>query len=303
MSKSSRSTTVKSMTGFARVSGSLASVDLDLEVKAVNSRYLEISVKGLPRLGMFERELKAIFQRLHSRGRIDVVVSRRVSEPRREVQVTSELADSLVSAYVTMCRRYGASTDQLSHFIGSLILREGFGSQDGIEIADEELQLLRELSERASAALAEMRTVEGASLVADIRPRLGRLQELARAVETRMSAAPERLRERLSEKLRQLPPDVMVNPERLALEVALLAERVDVSEELARLAIHIEQFCLHVEQGSADGVGRKLDFLTQEIGRELNTIGSKAQDAAAQGYIVEAKAELEKIREQVQNVE
>jgi uncharacterized protein (TIGR00255 family) len=89
----------------------------------------------------------------------------------------------------------------------------------------------------------------------------------------------------------------------VALEVALLAERVDVSEELSRLAIHLEQFDANVRQGSADGVGRKLDFLTQEIGRELNTIGSKAQDATVQGYVVDAKAELEKIREQVQNVE
>jgi uncharacterized protein (TIGR00255 family) len=303
MSSSLRSNLVKSMTGFARVSGSLPAADIDLEVKAVNSRYLELSVKGLPRLGMLERELKTIFQRLHSRGRIDVLISRRVTVQHREVSATSETTDSLVAAYVATCRRYGAPTDHLSHFIGSLILRESAGSQDAAELGDEELQLLKDLSERASGLLAEMRMREGAALVADIKPRLAKLSELANAVEAHMSSAPGRLRERLSDRLRQLPPEVVINPERLALEIALLAERVDVSEELSRLAIHLGQFNGTIDQGGVDGIGRKLDFLTQEIGRELNTIGSKAQDALVQGHIVEAKAELEKIREQVQNVE
>jgi uncharacterized protein (TIGR00255 family) len=291
------------MTGFARVSGSVPSADIDLEVKAVNSRYLEVSVKGLPRLGTLERELKSIFQRLHSRGRVDILISRRLASTKREVFVPSEESESLIGAYVGMCRRYGAPTDHLSHFIGSLVLREGLGGQDAAELEDQELQLLKDLAERASVMLAEMRMREGSALVADIKPRLGKLNDLAKAVEERMSGASERLRERLSDRLKQLPAEVLVNPERLALEVALLAERVDVSEELSRLTIHLDQFSVNVEQGSVDGVGRKLDFLTQEIGRELNTVGSKAQDAIVQGLIVEAKAELEKIREQVQNVE
>jgi uncharacterized protein (TIGR00255 family) len=99
-----------------------------------------------------------------------------------------------------------------------------------------------------------------------------------------------------------LAPDVVVDPERLATEVALMADRVDVSEEISRLEIHIQQFRKTLE-GHPDGVGRKLDFLTQELGRELNTIGSKAQDAGVQGLVVEAKAEVERIREQIQNVE
>jgi uncharacterized protein (TIGR00255 family) len=107
----------------------------------------------------------------------------------------------------------------------------------------------------------------------------------------------------MQERLSALAPEVVIQPERLAQEVALLADRIDISEELSRLDIHLSQSALLIRDGHADGVGRKLDFMTQEIGRELNTIASKAQDAYVQGIVVEAKAELERIREQVQNVE
>ena len=117
-----------------------------------------------------------------------------------------------------------------------------------------------------------------------------------------MAGASMRLRERLLERLALITADIKADPERMALEVALLADRVDVSEELSRLEIHMQQF-LKTLQGHPDGVGRKLDFLTQEIGREFNTTGSKAQDALVQGLVVDAKAELERIREQVQNIE
>lgn len=303
MAASDRAHAVKSMTGFARVSGSLPGVDVDLEVRAVNSRYLELSIKGVSQLGALERELKAIFQRRHSRGRIDLAINRRVATTRRAPGANDETTDALIAAYASTCRRYGAPAEGLAHFIGSLILREGYGAADSVEMSDAELQLLKELCEKASGALFETRMTEGASLVAEITPRVHRLQGLTEAVQTQMSGAPERVRERLLERLKQLAPEIVVNPERLALEVALLADRIDVTEEVSRLTIHIGQFLMSVQQGSVDGVGRRLDFLTQEIGRELNTIGSKAQDAMVQGHIVEAKAELEKIREQVQNIE
>jgi uncharacterized protein (TIGR00255 family) len=118
-----------------------------------------------------------------------------------------------------------------------------------------------------------------------------------------MSAvAPARLRERLVERIRLIAPDVRADDQRFAAEVAFLSDRIDISEELSRAGIHLAAF-REALKGEAEGVGRKLDFLTQEIGREFNTIGSKAQDAAVQGLVVEAKAELERIREQVQNIE
>jgi uncharacterized protein (TIGR00255 family) len=126
---------------------------------------------------------------------------------------------------------------------------------------------------------------------------------LREAIAAEAASAPVKLKARLLERVGLLAPEVRLDPERLALEVALLADRVDVSEELSRLKIHLAQFRAILTGSPEDGVGRKLDFTTQEIGRELNTIGSKAQDAVAQGYVVEAKAELERIREQVQNIE
>jgi uncharacterized protein (TIGR00255 family) len=303
MSTALQSNVIKSMTGFAKAAGSLPSGDFDLEVKSVNSRYLEVSVKGLPRLGGLERELRSIFQKLHCRGRIDVLINRRAAESKREVSLENKNTDALVSAYATMCRRYGASADHLSQFIGSLILRESSASADTAELGDDEINLVRNLCEQVSEVLASARLTEGAALVADIAPRVRKLQTFASVIAEHMSSAPERLRDRLTERLRQLAPEVVLNADRLALEVAMLADRVDVSEELSRLSIHLGQFHVSLEQGAPDGVGRKLDFLTQEIGRELNTIGSKAQDAVVQGVVVDAKAELEKIREQVQNIE
>jgi uncharacterized protein (TIGR00255 family) len=156
---------------------------------------------------------------------------------------------------------------------------------------------------QASSALFDARRAEGIGLVSDIEPRLVTISTLRQSISQQMSGAPTRLKERLLERVSALAPEVKVDPERLALEVALLADRVDVSEELSRLDIHVTQFSSILKQGHKDGVGRTLDFITQEIGRELNTIGSKAQDAVVQGLVVQAKTELERIREQVQNVE
>jgi uncharacterized protein (TIGR00255 family) len=303
MASNQTSTAVKSMTGFAKVSGSLPSGDFDIEVKAVNHRFFEVTLKGLPKIGSLERDVKSIFQEHHSRGRIDITVNRRAAQGAAVPQFANEAIDSLIAAYVATCKRYGAKTDDLSNFIGAVVMREGLGSIELQELSEAELALVRELMTQASSALFEARRAEGIGLVADIEPRLGSLSAVRQSISAQMSGAPARLKERLLERVSALAPEVRADPERLALEVALLSDRVDVSEELARLEIHLTQFSSILKQGHKDGVGRMLDFITQEIGRELNTIGSKAQDAVVQGYVVQAKAELERIREQVQNVE
>jgi uncharacterized protein (TIGR00255 family) len=291
------------MTGFAKVGGSVSDVEIDVEVKAVNHRFLEVALRGVPKVGVLERELKGLFQNLHSRGRIEVVVTRRVSIERQRGAEQLGSLDSLVTVYLAACKRYGARVDDLAQFIGQAILKERLGDEQPSEISDQEGALLEELITRASIELFDSRKREGAALVKDIQGRLKQLINLRRSIEKQMSGASKRVSARLKERISALAPEIKVNPDRLAVEVALLAERVDVSEELVRLGIHVDQFGTLLKAGEPSGIGRKLDFLTQEIGRELNTIGSKAQDGVVQGLVVEAKSELEKIREQVQNIE
>ena len=303
MASNEATSTVKSMTGFARVAGSTATVDLDLEVKSVNSRYLEINLKGPKCLALLEREVKTAIQGLHRRGRIDVSVTRRTKAAAPSTARESwEQLDASVAAYTAACKRYGAGGDSLAQFLASVVVREGgVGDESGV-VTEDEAQLFRSLVLQASQVLYGVREAEGRELFSDVAQRVSVLDRLRDEISTLISGAPARLRQRLTDRLALLAPEVAADPERLALEVALLADRIDVSEELSRLGIHLTQFRKTL-QGHIDGIGRKLDFLTQEIGRELNTIASKAQDARVQGLVVDAKAELERIREQVQNIE
>ncbi len=294
---------VKSMTGFARVSFGAETLEIDIEVKSVNQRYLEIIFKAPRRYSAIERDVKAIFQQQHRRGRIEISVTRRSKDVGNGSGIEFSLAfDNAVKRYSAACKRYGAHGDNLADFIGELVLRDGMAGEDSDLLSqDETFNLLRIISE-ASEALVVMRETEGLGLVSDIVQRLSTIESLRSEIGVIMEGAPTRIKERMEERLKVVASDLRLDPERLALEVALLAERVDVSEELARLDIHLAQFRATLK-GHLDGIGRKLDFMTQEIGRELNTVASKAQDARVQGFVVDAKVALERIREQVQNVE
>ena len=303
MGKKTEEIGLKSMTGFARVSFGDPSIEIDVEVRSVNHRFLEVMLKAPRCYAAMERDAKAAIQQLHKRGRIEVSVSRRArAESPASLDDFSPAFDTSVKRFSAACKRYGSSGDALGGFIGQLVLRESSGEVEGDAPSDVEVGHLLRLISEASEALAVMRESEGAGLAADIRQRLDMIESLRGEIGRQMDGAPKRLRARMQERLKAVAPDVQADPERLALEVAMLADRVDVSEELSRIDIHLAQFRLALA-GSPDGVGRKLDFMTQELGRELNTIGSKAQDAKVQGLVVDAKAELERIREQVQNVE
>ena len=302
MNAKSPSYPVRSMTGFARVSCCSHGIELDLEARSVNHRFFDVAIKGPRRYAIAERDIKAVLQKLHRRGRVEISLSRRVV--REEVEAVEVLPSSLdryVQMYGAACRRYGVSSENLGSFIGQVLLREDESRDEGAP-SDEEMAVVLRAVEELSEALAVMRESEGAALVQDLSKRLALLGKARASIAQLAEAGPARLQERLRERLKALAPEISVDPERLATEVAFLADRIDVAEELSRLAIHLDKF-QHTLAGEADGVGRKLDFLTQEIGRELNTVGSKAQDAQIQGLVVEAKAELERIREQVQNIE
>jgi len=295
---------VKSMTGYARMAGVFNAVDLEVEIRSVNHRFFEVVVRAPRALGIVERELRGMLQQDHRRGRFEVSINRCVRRSGTDESFTlSPEAQSAVSAYAAACKRYGVGADALSEFIGQVVLRDLNSASDSSDVSDSEVNAILDLARRGSQSLLECRQVEGRALVRDISARIANIASMRGAIAGRSAGASNRLRERFSERLAALAPEIRVDPDRLALEVALLADRVDVSEELSRLAIHLTQFSQLLEQGHSDGIGRKLDFMIQEIGRELNTLGSKAQDAEVQGIVVEAKAELERIREQVQNIE
>jgi uncharacterized protein (TIGR00255 family) len=302
MTAKKRSGMVRSMTGFSRVSFGGHGVELDVEVRSVNHRFLDVVVKGPRCYSSFERDIKNIFQRLHRRGRIEVSITRRPVADGGDAEVLPASIDRYVKLYGAACKRYGVSTDSLGAFIGQVILREGNLVDESSLVPEDEVGVLLRVMDEASEALSVMRESEGSALHGDLSKRLEILEGQVSAIQGMSAVAPARLRERLVERIRLIAPDVRADDQRFAAEVAFLSDRIDISEELSRAGIHLAAF-REALKGEAEGVGRKLDFLTQEIGREFNTIGSKAQDAAVQGLVVEAKAELERIREQVQNIE
>jgi uncharacterized protein (TIGR00255 family) len=294
---------VRSMTGFARVTGRCQDIDIEVEIKSVNHRFFEVGVKAPRSRSLLERDIGAILRADHRRGRFDVAVYRRTSANSGEGSASVSVYDSAVSRYSAACKRFGAGSDGLAQFIGTLVLKDLATFGDGGEISEDEQREILHLMTRASESLKESREVEGQAILNDVSRRISSIDSMRETIATRVAKAPDRFQVRLTEKLAGLSAELKLDPDRLALEVAILADRVDVSEELTRLSIHLNQFQSLLKAGHPDGVGRKLDFTLQEIGRELNTIGSKVQDAEAQGVVVEAKAELERVREQIQNIE
>lgn len=311
----------KSMTGFSRVVVTTATCELEVELKSVNHRFLEIAAR-LPRIyNEFEREVRAVVQRDHRRGRIDLSVMRRgipqqppetapnndTTLPQGDVKKEQDALfeatmDKAVERFKGACHRYGVRENLLGKFLIEAVV--AYRSQDEELVADtstEEESLLEAVS-TASKMLVSMREKEGAHLIEEISQRMRTVEVYRTMIQEAASDLPQKVQKRLGERIQQLTQDVQPDPGRIALEVALIAERSDITEELTRLDSHFQQFRATLA-GSPEGIGRKLDFLMQEFGREFNTITSKAQDARIQGIVVDAKADLEKIREQIQNIE
>jgi uncharacterized protein (TIGR00255 family) len=288
------------MTGYGRGEGSVNGCSLLVEVKSVNNRYLDCNVR-LPRVYVCAEEpIRALVKDAVARGKVDVFVT---VEHTGEEPVTVALNEGLAAGYCRalgeMEEKFGVRNDLTAGLLARLpdVFR--------VEKAPEDLEAVSEaLCGTARAALEDfdrMRSREGEKLAQDLLGRLDTLERLNAQVEER---GPERVtayRDRLYQKLQEVLGDRQLDESRVLTEAALFADRVAVDEETVRLRSHIQQFRDMVAQGSP--IGRKLDFLIQEMNRETNTIGSKANDLELSTVCVEMKAELEKLREQVQNVE
>jgi uncharacterized protein (TIGR00255 family) len=289
------------MTGYGRKEVGEADVHFTVEIRSLNNRYLDIQVKSPRSLAVMESRVKKTVQERFSRGRFDIFISRNGEQEKAGRLIVN---DALAGQYIGVLRdlkaRFGLGGDV------ELPMLAGF--QDIITVAEtkEDPEVLwRVLSGGLVQALDEldrMRADEGEALARDIQSRIEAIERLIAGIRAKAPATVELARKRMADTLSRLLNE-QPDPVRVAQEIAILAERTDVTEELTRLGSHMKQFRGLLNDSTREGVGRKLDFLIQEIGREVNTIASKAMDAEISLDVVNIKAELEKIREQVQNIE
>ncbi len=291
----------RSMTGYGRASVDFQSTPIEIEIRTVNHRHLDVRVR-LPRsFGALDAPIKARVREYLDRGRVDVSLSFGDGEP-----LTPRL-----HVDVALAGQYQAAAEQLSaeHGLDVGLDAGGLLSMSGVVTfsepwADDETLAASVLEgvSRALQGVSEMRGAEGEVLRRDLETRLDTVEALAIRFESRSGEVVEAVREKWKRRLEQLEMEThVVDPGRLHQEIVLASDRLDITEELARIRSHVSQFRGILAEDSA--VGRRLDFLLQEMAREANTVGSKASDALLAQDVVELKTELERMREQVQNLE
>lgn len=288
-----------SMTGYGKVQLSADGREITVELKSVNHRFLDISCR-LPRaLSFAEDALRKTIGQYLKRGHVDVFVNyQNMRQDARTVRVDAALAEQYRDAVKQLCEITGAEDDCKASYYAQLpdVITVEVAQDD----QDAVLALLKEAACQALSQMVNMRTHEGDALKKDLSEHLMLMEAQVKLIAARAPEVPKLYQERLLARLK----DMQVNDldeQRLAQEVALMADHCAIDEELSRLSSHIAQTRLVMDQqGEA---GRKLDFLVQEMNREVNTIGSKASDAQITKCVVAAKSEIEKLREQVQNVE
>jgi uncharacterized protein (TIGR00255 family) len=290
---------IRSMTGFGAGHGAAGGEALDVEVRSVNHKFCEVKVR-LPReLAALEPDaLKLVKERL-ARGGVDVSIRRAGPAGGLAPRVDLALADAYARAFEELRARLGLP--------GGVTLADVAGAEGVLTLDEPALDLdaaraaLRAAMAGALDHLVAMRAREGEALSRDLSGRLDGVEELVAKAATLVPQTVEHHRARLSERVEELTRGIAIDPARLAQEVALFADRTDVTEEVTRLRSHLAQARTLLRSG--EPAGRKLDFLVQEMHREVNTIGSKSQSADIAAIVVTAKAEVERMREQVQNVE
>lgn len=294
---------IRSMTGFASVSREEGGQQISLTVKSVNHRFLDIQARMPAAFGGIEARLKSLVQQRLSRGRVEIQLSwNQFGETPREVILNEKLLGQ-VNAAVELARERGLVTGALSASdlcrIPHVLEVRAATEPDGLPEATAELAE-RTLAD-ALEALVAMRDTEGRFLAADLDSRLGTLLAFVDTVEGEAASGQAALEARLRERLAALPADLQLDPSAVTQEVVRFVARSDIHEEISRMRGHVEHWRQLAD--GAEPCGRKLEFLVQEMNREINTIGSKAEGLKATELVVSAKAELERVREQVQNVE
>jgi len=290
---------LSSMTGYGRSQQIIEDLDITVEVKSVNHRFFEFSSR-LPR-GMWylEEKLKVLFHGQISRGKVDVNVAISNLGGDAKVEINLLLAESYLNELRKVGQILGLSDNlnlsEVARFHDIYISRASSPDEESVT------KSVESIATKALEALLSTKRREGEGLGSDIENRLKTIEELTEDVERRNPQAVEQHRLRLTAKLEEILAGKNIDESRIITESAIFAEKTAADEETVRLRSHILQMRSFLSEGGA--IGRKLDFLVQEMNREANTIGSKAPDSGTQHIVVELKSEIEKIREQIQNIE
>lgn len=291
---------VRSMTGYGRVQQTVDGLNILFEIKSVNHRFFDFSSR-IPRVyGFIDDRLKTYLQNYISRGKVDVFMTiDTVNGEDAEVKLNYGLAQSYIEALKELKSKYGLAGD-----ISVSTVARNSDIFTVIKPPDDEDRVwnaVKVVVDKALEGFMAMREAEGERLKEDLVARAKTIDGLVDRVENRSPETVEEYRQKLTDHMTEILNDSSIDENRILLEAAIYADKVSVTEETVRLKSHLSQF--ETMLGSREPVGRKLDFLMQEMNREANTIGSKASDIEIAGVVVEIKAELEKIREQIQNIE
>ncbi|MBS4877174.1 MAG: YicC/YloC family endoribonuclease [Acutalibacteraceae bacterium] len=291
---------VKSMTGYGRCEETVGGRRITVELKSVNHKYFEFSPRVTRGYGFLEDKLKSYVQSRVARGKIDLFLS---IETLEDADVVVSVNHSLAAGYIAALReiteRYKlpdtVTVNSLSRYSDIFSVHKAPEDEEAIWAA------VQPVAEKAVDAFIAMRETEGSRLYEDVMARAAVILELVGKIEARSPETVKAYRERLEMKLREVLSDTAIDEQRILTEAAIFADKVAVAEETVRLRSHFEQ--LKSLLGAEEPSGRKMDFLVQEMNRETNTIGSKASDSQIAYMVVDIKAEIEKIREQIQNIE
>ena len=291
---------IKSMTGFGRSEIVKGNRKISVEIKSVNHRYLEAGIKMPKKLNVFESRMRDLLKKYAARGKIDIFINYEDdSENQVNLKFNQNIADEYMTIFNNMSEKYNLKNDMT---VGGLARFPEVITMDEVQEDEEELWLF--IEEAMKAALGQFvntRILEGENLKKDLLGKLDHMEELVAFVEKRSPEIMKEYRSKLESKVKELLGDTTIDESRIATEVIIYADKICVDEETVRLRSHIEHArkCLN-EDG---GIGRKMDFIAQEMNREANTTLSKANDIEISNAAIDLKTEIEKVREQIQNIE
>ena len=291
---------IKSMTGFGRCEVLKDSRKFTVELKSVNHRYLDVNIRMPKKLNFFETSIRTLLKSYADRGKVDIFITYEdLSQSQVSVKYNAALAAEYLKYLNQMAEEFSLDNDVRVSTLSRY--PEVFTMEECSEDEDELWNGLKEALEGAFSQFVEMRTKEGERLKEDILLKLDLLSEQIRFIEERSPQIIAEYRTKLEEKMRELLEDTQIDDNRIAAEVILFADKICTDEEVVRLKSHIQHMKETLEE--SNGIGRKLDFIAQEMNREANTILSKANDLDISNRAISLKKEIEKIREQIQKIE
>ena len=291
---------IKSMTGFGRSEIVKGNRKISVEIKSVNHRYLEAGIKMPKKLNVFESRMRDLLKKYATRGKIDIFINYEDdSESQVKLKFNQNIADEYMAIFNNMSEKYNLKNDMT---VGGLARFPEVITMDEVQEDEEEMwHFIEEAMKAALEQFVNTRILEGENLKKDLLGKLDHMEELVAFVEKRSPEIMKEYRSKLESKVKELLGDTTIDESRIATEVIIYADKICVDEETVRLRSHIEHArkCLN-EDG---GIGRKMDFIAQEMNREANTTLSKANDIEISNAAIDLKTEIEKVREQIQNIE